>query len=327
MTTAPPPSNEVDAEHLLYIYRTMVTIREFEEAAGRLAEQAKIPGAVHLYVGEEAVAVGVCAALETSDWITSTHRGHGHCIAKGGDVRRMFAELLGKEAGYCRGKGGSMHIADLDLGILGANGIVGGGPPIAVGAGFAAKYRGDGGVAVCFSGDGSTNEGTWHEALNFAALFDLPVVFVIENNHWGEYTRQELQGAITQLSQRAASYGIPGITVDGQDVIAVNEAARQAVERARRGEGPTLIEADTYRFYNHTGMSENDPRPQEERARWRARDPIAILAGVLEQRAILSGEGAERVKDEVRSQIQEAIRFAEAASEPSTADLLTDVYS
>jgi acetoin:2,6-dichlorophenolindophenol oxidoreductase subunit alpha len=320
-------TNSHDAELLLYMYRKMVTIREFEEAAGRQAEQAKIPGAVHLYAGEEAVAVGVCANLEPTDAITSTHRGHGHCIAKGGDVKRMFAELFGKADGYCRGKGGSMHIADLELGILGANGIVGGGPPIAVGAAFAAKYRKNSGVSVCFAGDGATNEGTWHEALNLAALWKLPAIFVVENNHYGEFTSQEKQGAVARLSERSVAYGIPGVTVDGQDVVAVYDAAREAVERARRGDGPTLIEADTYRFYNHTGMSEGDPRPQEERAAWRERDPITILRGVLDQRAILSGDGADRIDEEVRAQVQEAIAFAEASPYPDRAELLTDVYS
>ncbi len=318
---------ELDTEQLLYLFRTMVTIREFEEAAGRLAEQAKIPGAVHLYAGEEAVAVGVCAHLRQSDTITSTHRGHGHCIAKGGDIRLMFAELFGRESGYCRGKGGSMHIADLDLGILGANGIVGGGPPIAAGAAFAAKYRRTDGVSVCFSGDGATNEGTWHEAINFAALMDLPVIFVVENNHYGEFTPQEKQGAITRLSDRAVAYGIPGVTVDGQDVLAVYEAAGEAIERARSGDGPTLLEADTYRFYNHTGRSENDPRPEAERKRWRARDPITILLAVLEERAILGGEGAERVTEEVRASVEEAIAFADAAPYPDPSQLLEDVYT
>ena len=322
MTTQIP-----DAEQLLYMYRKMVTIREFEEAAGRQAEQAKVPGAVHLYAGEEAVAVGVCANLDATDTITSTHRGHGHCIAKGGDVKRMFAELFGKKDGYCHGKGGSMHIADLDLGILGANGIVGGGPPIAMGAAFAAKFKKNGGVSVCFSGDGATNEGTWHEALNFAALWKLPAIFVVENNHWGEFTPQEKQGSISRLSERSASYGIPGVTVDGQDVIAVYEAAREAIERARRGDGPTLLEADTYRFYNHTGMSEGDPRPAAERAAWRQRDPITILRGVLEQRAILSGEGADRIQDDIRAEVEEAIKFAEESPYPDPSELLTDVYS
>ncbi len=324
MTTHTP---EPDTEQLLYMFRTMVTIREFEEAAGLLAEQAKIPGAVHLYAGEEAVAVGVCAHLRPSDTITSTHRGHGHCIAKGGDVKSMFAELFGRSTGYCGGKGGSMHIADLDIGILGANGIVGGGPPISVGAAFAAQYRGTDDVSVCFSGDGSTNEGTWHEALNFAAVMKLPAVFVIENNQYGEFTPQSKQGAITQLSNRAAAYGIPGLTVDGQDVLAMHEAAGEAIDRARRGDGPSLIEADTYRFYNHTGRAEGDPRPEEERARWRARDPITILAGVLQQRAILSGEGAERITEEARAMVEEAIAYADTQPYPDPSVLLEDVYT
>ncbi len=273
------------------------------------------------------MAVGVGAHLRESDTITSTHRGHGHCIAKGGDVRLMFAELFGRAAGYCRGKGGSMHIADLDLGILGAIGIGGGGPPITAGAAFAAKYNGTDGVSVSFSGDGATNEGTWHEALNFAALMDLPAIFVVENNHYGEFTPQEKQGAITRLSDRAASYGIPGVTVDGQDVLAVYEAAGEAIDRARSGGGPTLIEADTYRFYNHTGRSENDPRPESERARWRERDPITVLLSVLAQRAILTGAGAERVIGEARATVAEAIAFADAAPYPDEAQLLTDVYT
>ncbi len=318
---------EPDSEQLLYMFRTMLTIREFEEAAGRMAEQAKIPGAVHLYAGQEAVAVGVCSQLRVSDTIVSTHRGHGHCIAKGGDVRRMFAELYGRASGYCGGKGGSMHVADLEIGILGANGIVGGGAPISVGAAFAAQYEGTDGVSVCFSGDGSTNEGAWHEAVNFAAVMKLPVIFVVENNHYGEFTAQHLQGAILRLSERAAAYGIPGQTVDGQDVIAVARVAAEAVERARRGEGPSIIEADTYRYYNHTGRSEGDPRPLEERRRWQARDPLDILLAVLESRAVLSGAGAARIASEVRERINEAVAFAETAPYPGPEALGTDVYT
>ncbi len=320
-------TTEPDTELMLYMYRMMVKIREFEDEAGRQAKQAKIPGAVHLYAGQEAVAVGVCANLNENDTLTSTHRGHGHCIAKGGDVRFMFAELFGKADGYCHGKGGSMHIADLELGILGANGIVGGGPPIAMGAAFAARYQHDGGVSVCFSGDGSTNEGTWHESVNFAALFKLPVLFVIENNHYGEFTRQENQGAITRLSERSAAYGIPGVTVDGQDVLAVYEAAREAIERARAGDGPSLLECDTYRYYNHAGVAETDPRPEEERAAWLERDPVTLLRNILEQRAILSGENADRVVEEARREIEEAIKFADDAPYPEASELLTDVYS
>ena len=320
-------TTEPSTEELLYMFRTMVTIREFEEAAGRLSAEAKIPGAVHLSVGQEASAVGVCANLRPTDTITTTHRGHGHCIAKGGDVKPMLAELYGKASGYCGGKGGSMHIADFDSGILGANGIVGGGAPIAVGAAFAARYKHTDGVSVCFSGDGSTNEGAWHEALNLAALWKLPAIFVVENNHYGEFTSQAKQGSIARLSERAASYGIPGVTVDGQDVIAVYEAAREAVERARAGDGPTLLECDTYRTYGHVGRSGRDARPEEERAAWSDRDPITAMARVLAARSILSGEGVNRVIDEVRREIEEAIRFAEEAPYPDPAALLTDVYS
>ncbi len=316
-----------DDEQLLEIYRTMVTIREFEDAAGRMAEQAQIPGAVHLCAGQEAVAAGICSQLKQTDCIASTHRGHGHCIAKGGDIRLMFAELLGKASGYCRGKGGSMHIADLDLGILGANGIVGGGPPIAIGAAFAAQYTGSGGVCICFSGDGSTNEGTWHEALNYAALFKLPAVFVVENNHYGEFTSQEGQGAISRLSDRAAAYGILGVTVDGQDVLAVFDAAAEAIERARAGEGPTLLECDTYRFYNHTGRSERDPRPEEERAKWRLRDPLILLREKMQERSILSAQAAEQILAEVKGKVEEAIAFALQSPYPEPSELLTDVYS
>ena len=317
----------LDSEALLHMFRTMVRIREFEEAAGSLAEQAKIPGAVHLYAGEEAVAVGVCAELEPADSITSTHRGHGHCIAKGGDVKLMFAELYGRATGYCHGKGGSMHIADLDLGILGANGIVAGGAPMAMGAAFASKYRRDRGVCVLFCGDGATNEGAWHESMNFAALYQLPLITVVENNHWGEFSRQEAQAHISELYVRAASYGMPGVRVDGQDVMAVNQAAREAIDRARDGGGPTLIEADTYRFYNHIGKGERDPRPKEEVDRWRSRDPLQIMRAMLVKEAILTDESADRIVEEVRREIEAAVEFAEASPYPDTADLLKDVYT
>jgi len=318
---------ELDSETLLHMFRTMVKIREFEEAAGRLAEQAKIPGAVHLYAGEEAVAVGVCTELTPEDAITSTHRGHGHCIAKGGDVKRMFAELFGRATGYCHGKGGSMHIADLDLGILGANGIVAGGAPMAMGAAFASKYKKDGTVCVLFCGDGATNEGAWHEALNFAGLYKLPLITVVENNHWGEWSRQEAQAPITELYIRAQSYGMPGVRVDGQDVLAVHEAAHDAIERARGGGGPSLIECDTYRFHDHIGRAERENRPREEVAYWRSRDPIDIFRAKLAERAVLTNEGAERIVEEVRREIEEAIAYAEASPYPDPADLLKDVYT
>lgn len=220
-----------------------------------------------------------------------------------------------------------MHIADLDLGILGANGIVAGGAPIAMGAAFASKYKRDGSVCVCFCGDGATNEGAWHEAMNFAGLYKLPLIVVVENNHWGEFTRQEKQAPITQLSARAASYAMPGVTIDGQDVMAISEAAREAIDRARSDGGPSMIEADTYRYHNHIGLVERDPRPADELARWRARDPIEIFRRLLEEKKLLSGEGAERIIEEVRREIEEAVQFAESSPFPDVADLLTDVFT
>jgi pyruvate dehydrogenase E1 component alpha subunit len=325
--TAGQTAVNLDSETLLHMFRQMVKIREFEEAAARMAEQAKIPGAVHLYVGEEAVAVGVCTELTTDDAIASTHRGHGHCIAKGGDPKLMFAELYGRATGYCHGKGGSMHIADLDLGILGANGIVAGGAPMAMGAAFASKYRKDGTVCVLFCGDGATNEGAWHESMNFAGLYGLPLITIVENNHWGEWTRQENQAPITELYVRGASYAMPAVHVDGQDVLAVNEAAREAIDRARNGGGPSLIEADTYRFHDHIGRAERENRPKEEVDRWRARDPIEIMRAMLVEKAITTNDSSERIVEEVRREIEEAIEFAEASPQPDPSELLTDVYT
>ena len=239
----------------------------------------------------------------------------------------MFAELYGRATGYCHGKGGSMHIADLDLGILGANGIVAGGAPMAMGAAFASKYRKDGSVCVLFCGDGATNEGAWHESMNFAGLYKLPLITVVENNHWGEWTRQENQAPITELYVRAASYGMPGVRVDGQDVLAVNEAARDAIDKARNGGGPSLIEADTYRFHDHIGRAEREIRPKEEVDRWRARDPIDILRAAMIEKAITTNESSERIIEEVRREIEEAIEFAENSPLPDPADLLTDVFT
>lgn len=227
----------VSTEALRDIHLRMVRIRTFEEEAGKLMESGKVPGSLHLYVGEEAVAAGVMAHLRDSDQITSTHRGHGHLVAKGGDFKQMYAELFGRSTGYCKGKGGSMHISDLDLGMLGANGIVGAGPPIAIGAAFSNQYRKTDNVTVCFFGDGASNEGTFHEAANMAAVFKLPVVFVCENNGFGEFTRQERHQAIQDVADRASGYGMPGVVVDGMDVMAVYEAAGEAIMRARRGGG------------------------------------------------------------------------------------------
>jgi len=319
---------DIPRDTLLQMFRTMVIIREFEEGAGRLSQAARIPGLVHLYAGQEAVATGTCANLNQDDCITSTHRGHGHLIAKGGDVRRMYAELFGKATGYNKGRGGSMHIADLDLGILGANGIVGAGAPIAVGAAFAAKYRGRGQVCACFFGDGATNIGPFHESANMAAVLRLPLIFVCENNLYGEFTRQDQEMAIVDISDRAAAYGMPGVTIDGMDVLAVYQAAGEAVERARRGEGPTLLECKTYRFFDHVGVGFGEQeRPAEEREYWHSRDPIVLFRRQLAEDGILSEEEADGVTEEVRAQIEEAIAFGESGPDPSPESLLEDVYT
>lgn len=311
------------------LHRRMVRIRLFEETAGRLAEAAKLPGFLHLYVGEEAVAAGVCGALNDDDHITSTHRGHGHLVAKGGDFNRMMAELMGKETGYCKGKGGSMHISDLSLGMLGANGIVGAGSPIAVGAAFANKYRGRGQVAVAFFGDGATNIGAFHEAANMACALHLPIVFACENNEYGEFTPREKTMAITDIVDRAAGYGMPGVIVDGMDVVAVHEAALEAIARARSGGGPSLIEAKTYRFFNHHGIQNLGLkyRSDDEVERWKQRDPIFTL----EDRMIANGDATrsdfDAVWAEQRAEIDVAIQFAEESPYPPKENLLRDVYT
>ena len=311
------------------LHRRMVRIRLFEEGAGRLMEAAKMPGFLHLYVGEEAVASGVCAALNVDDHITSTHRGHGHLVAKGGDFARMMAELMGKSTGYCKGKGGSMHINDLELGMLGANGIVGAGPPIAVGAAFANKYRKRGQVAVAFFGDGATNIGAFHEAANMACALHLPIVFACENNEYGEFTARSQTMAITDIVDRAVGYGMPGIIVDGMDVVAVHEAALEAVARARRGEGPSLIEAKTYRFYNHHGVQNLGLkyRPDEEVAAWKARDPIFTFEERLIELGTASAEQIEHVWEELRTDIADAIAFAEESPFPEADQLMVGTYT
>jgi len=319
----------MNREVQLDLHRRMVRIRLFEEAAGKLAEAARLPGFLHLYVGQEAVAAGVCANLNDDDPITSTHRGHGHLVAKGGDFNRMMAELMAKSTGYCKGKGGSMHISDMDLGMLGANGIVGAGSPIAVGAAFAAKYRGRGQVAVAFFGDGATNIGAFHEAANMACALHLPIVFACENNEYGEFTPRSKTMAINDVVERAAGYGMPGVIVDGMDVVAVYEVAAEAVGRARRGEGPSFIEAKTYRFYNHHGIQNLGLkyRSDEEVADWKARDPITTL----EQQMIDSGSATaadfEEVWGELRADIEAAIEFAESSPVPEADQLMADVYT
>ena len=320
---------ELSTEVQMDLHRRMVRIRLFEEAAGKLAEAAKLPGFLHLYVGQEAVASGVCAALTDADQITSTHRGHGHLVAKGGQFNEMMAELMAKSTGYNKGKGGSMHISNLDVGMLGANGIVGAGAPIAVGAGFADKYRGEGNVAVAFFGDGSTNIGAFHEAANMACALKLPVVFACENNEYGEFTAREKTMAITDIIDRAAGYGMPGVIVDGMDVVAVHEAATEAVARARRGDGPSLIEAKTYRYYNHHGVQNLGLkyRTDDEVAEWRERDPIFTFEAHLIANGTASRADIDAIWAELRADIETAIEFAEASPVPTADQLLVDVYT
>jgi TPP-dependent pyruvate/acetoin dehydrogenase alpha subunit len=300
------------------LYRTMLRIRRFEEAVQRLNKRGRLSGFVHLYIGEEAVATGACAALSPGDWITSTHRGHGHLIARGGDVRRMMAELMGKALGYSHGKGGSMHIADLSLGILGANGIVGAGLPIATGAALAEKMQGSSKVAICFFGDGASNTGSFHEAINLAAVWAVPVIYVCENNGYTELTSMSELTACGAVVQRAAAYGIPGAAIDGNDVELVRETVAEAVNRARAGAGPSLIEARTYRLEDHNeGLEQvtGTRRPPDEVARWRALDPIVAAR----ERCIDLGSDAselEALDAAVSAEIEEAVAFADRAPLP-----------
>lgn len=318
---------EITKNTLLGFYNTMVTIRKFEEKASELFAVGKIPGFVHLYIGEEAVATGVCANLETKDFITSTHRGHGHVIAKGGKVDLMMAELFGKVSGYCKGKGGSMHIADVDLGILGANGIVGAGQPIATGAAFACKYKKTDAVVICFFGDGASNRGTFHESLNMASIFKLPVVFVCENNMYGISVSQKYHMNISDVSDRALAYGIPGVTVDGNDVIAIYEAAAEAIHRARKGDGPSLIECKTWRQKGHFEGDPQTYKSPEEQAEWIEKDPIPRLEQKLLSLGYAQKADLEKIKAEKAQVIEAAVRFAETSPEPAPADVLTDVYA
>lgn len=309
--------------------RKMILIREFDELAIKLRGEGKIYGTVHPYVGQEAVAVGVCSNLSTADRVTSTHRGHGHCIAKGAEIKKMMAELFGRVDGYCKGKGGSMHIADFSVGMLGANGIVGGGLPIATGAALAAQLDGKGNVAVCFFGDGAVAEGEFHEALNISSVWRLPVVFVCENNQYAANNAVAVQHHFTDLATHAMSYGVPGETVDGNDVFAVAETSRRAIERARRGDGPSLIECKTYRWYFHAMRNAPPPetRPADEIAEWKARDPIARLATDLISRRLVTESDIGSLYRQARGLLQEAVLFAEASPFPAPEDILTDMYA
>ena len=308
--------------------RQMLTIRRFEERASVDYLGGKIYGVVHCYIGEEAVAVGVCSALTREDRIISTHRGHGHCIAKGADLNRMMAELYGRQAGYCKGKGGSMHIADFNIGMLGANGIVAGGISIITGAGLAAQMEGKGGVAVSFFGDGASNAGPFHECLNIAATWKLPMLYICENNLYAAQTAAAATHALSDVAARAAGYGIPGVVVDGNDVFAVHQAANAAVERARSGGGPTLIECKTYRWRAHTERrGQPDPRDPAERETWQRRDPIALLVRRLRDQGELDDTALEGMESEIERTLEAAVAFAEASPFPLAEQATDDVFA
>ena len=331
--TAIPPANRprvydrLSRDDLREALRKMLLIRRFEECAEDSYVRGKSYGTMHLSIGQEATAVGICSPLKDTDYITSTHRGHGHCLAKGADVGRMFAEFLGKETGYCRGRGGSMHIADPSKGNLGANGIVGGGIPIAVGAALTAKKTRSGAVAVSFFGDGANNEGSFHESLNIASVWKLPVVFVCENNQYGMSTSTERSTAVKNVADRAGAYAMPGVIVDGNNFADVAEASFAAVERARAGEGPTLIEAKTYRTRGHSRSDRNRYRTKDEISAWALRDPIAAFEGEIVALGFASTDDIARLRDDVEREIEAGLAFAESSPLPLVSQLLDNVTS
>jgi len=311
------------------MYRQMVLIRHFEELALALNTEGRIHGVVHPYSGQEAIAVGVCANLRRSDRIVSSHRGHGHCIAKGADIDRMMAELFGRRDGYCKGKGGSMHIADFDAGMLGANGIVGAGLPIAAGAAVAAQLEGSDAVSVAFFGDGATGEGPFHESLNIAALLKLPVIWVCENNHYAADTPVEAGLSARNVADLAAGYGFPGVTVDGNDVLAVYAAAQAAVQRARAGAGPTLLECKTWRQHIHAQRHNPPPdrRPDDLKTYWSTRDPIPTFERYLQEHNILTRDQMADVGLSIDHDLTEAVDFAEHSPYPAPEEALEDVFA
>ena len=323
-------ASAVPKEQLLSMYRTMVTIRRFEETIRDLFFQGQIPGFVHLSIGEEAVPTGVCAALTAKDYITTTHRGHGHMLAKGGAPRLMMAELFGKRTGYCKGKGGSMHIVSYELGILGANGIVGAGIPIATGAALASSFRNNDAVAVSFFGDGASNEGTFHESLNLAGLWKLPVVYVCQNNAYAEFTPTSESTSVPDIAVRAQGYNMPGVIVDGNDVLAVYEVTQAAVARAKRGDGPTLIEAKTYRWEGHVVGEQafvGEYRPAAEVEAAKQRCPIARFAQEVRATGFVDQAELERIATEVQRDLDDAVAFAQASPLPEPQEALEDLFA
>ena len=318
---------DISKEKLLWMHERMQLIRTFESRVKVEFGKGKIPGFVHLYAGEEAIAVGICANLTDADYMTSTHRGHGHCVAKGVDPRGMMAELFGKSTGTCKGKGGSMHIADMDKGMLGANGIVGGGPPLACGAGLTAKVNKTDQVTICFFGDGASEQGTLHESLNLASIWKLPVIFVAENNGYAESTPAHYHCSVENIADRASAYNMPGVTLDGNDVFAVYEAAREAVARARAGQGPTLLECKTYRFYGHfEGDAQTYKIAAENEKYQKERDPIKLFKDNVLSRHLVTAAELKAIDDRVAAQIDAAVKFAEESPFPDVKETFTDVY-
>ncbi|MFV2063859.1 MAG: thiamine pyrophosphate-dependent dehydrogenase E1 component subunit alpha [Chloroflexota bacterium] len=316
-----------DKTLLMEMYRRMALIRAFELASMELFKRGKVKGAVHPYIGQEASAVGVCLALRTEDPIAGTHRSHGHNIAKGADPAKMMAEILGKETGYCKGRGGSMHIAAFETGSLGALPVVGSGIPVAVGAALAFQMRGEDRVAVPFTGEAGSNTGNWHEGMNMASVWGLPVVFVLENNQYGVSTHISESVKIDDLSVRATSYGIPGVRVDGFDVVAVHDAATEAVERARSGGGPTLLVTESYRIEGHYAGEPEVYRDREEVARYRAKDPIPRFRAQLLDSGVATSEEVDELDTSVAHQIEEAVQFAKDSPEPDPASAMDYIYA
>ena len=318
------PGTTLDLREAL---RLMLTIRHFDERALALYRAGEMRGTTHPYIGMEAVGVGVMLALRPDDYVSSTHRGHGHTIAKGGDVRRMMAELLGRATGYSGGKGGSMHIADMDKHMLGANGIVGGGMGLATGAALTARLQKTGSVAICFFGDGALEQGILHETTNLAAIWKLPVVYVCENNQYAMSARSDWSVAGGDPARRAAGYGIPGVTVDGMDMFAVNAAAGELVERARRGDGPAYLVCNTYRYHGHHAGDPLNYREKEEVERWRLQDPIERVRRAAVERGLLAEADIADLERHIETEIDEAVEFAKNSPEPTADQLMTDIYA
>ncbi len=314
-------------EELIGYLRKMIEIRFFEEKISELLNRGIVEGASHLYSGEEAVAVGACSAIKPDDYITSTHRGHGHCIAKGGDLRKMMAEVCGKATGYCKGKGGSMHIADIEGGNLGATGIVGGNVPVATGAGLSIKMRKTRQVALCFFGDGAMNTGGFHESLNMAGTWKLPVIYICENNLYGMSVSVDKAFPIKDITIRAKGYNILGVSVDGMDVLAVRHTIQDVVGRARSGEGPALVECKTYRFHGHSKSDPRAYRTREEEALWKERCPIKLFSERLLKEKVLDNEGLRKLEEDVKKKIEDAEKFAIESPFPGPEELCEDVYA